>query len=598
MLPETPVLESGPELSFADAQTCAEDLHVHDREPIQSSEAHVESAMPEIIRLFDTPQPLPETEHATPVEHSASPEPTVFAQYVASAAHFDLHEPPAAASTRGSELEATSPKPTPIEPLHVAPSLLSVRNPEAPIADANRDPNISRQRLAFRGAPSRVKVEHEEEPKRGWVHRIFRRDPQVVYSIIPDDDSEDEVPAYRSEIDANGRAMDPVSSTYVQNSIVQHPVVHQPVSPDDIPTAEIPAVTPDVLRAYEAEAIEPAPRKFTSVLANLLPTQVHGAVVEPATHVGETSLSEPLPAPHFDLQPHAEELAETLPQVAPYLPVPERETWGTPYLSGDAITQPFASVANDEPVTPQAFEPSSFSEMEDETKSVMIEPAADPAPIISEDFAHLHAETFAVSEQERMRELDNTVLAAEHAQPEPAHRLFEPANIESVEPELAAEVQEIEPIAVSSVAPIVEDPAPLVAMETPTAPEPAVEHEVSMPLVPMSSDFQEPSYEALAKVARWRWDPLDPEEAIVAEEPVHAVEADLYSVYRTGEHRIAYEPAASLEKVTVPAEPEPVVEQPRPAAGRRFHLLHHFDRPIVIRGEARESKEPTYGGTR
>jgi hypothetical protein len=75
-------------------------------------------------------------------------------------------------------------------------------------------------------------------------------------------------------------------------------------------------------------------------------------------------------------------------------------------------------------------------------------------------------------------------------------------------------------------------------------------------------------------------------EAATVSEPVNKVPTPVFT-----------ESTASTEqeKSAAPVAPEPKEEKTVRTEVRRFHLLHQFDRPIVIRGDAVESRQ---GGAR
>jgi hypothetical protein len=166
----------------------------------------------------------------------------------------------------------------------------------------------------------------------------------------------------------------------------------------------------------------------------------------------------------------------------------------------------------------------------------------------------------------------------------------------------------------SVVGPLVEDVASVPhaahAVEAAAAPE----FEVSMPLVPMSSDFEEPTFEPLPDLSTWATaDAVEPEPVQASEETYRpaAAHAQPEPVAASVEHVEHVEPVYAAEPVPAPdpvREPEPVyamAEQvaplrthrdiERPAhAPRRFHLLSQFDRPLAPRSDVRESN----GGSR
>lgn len=443
-------------------------------------------------------------------------------------------------------VEAPAPPP-PVEPvaqpeavLHAAavapvvaePVMQAAAEPQFEAADLHFNPNISRQRLAFRGASGRVKAEEEEQPKRNWVHRLFHREtPQVSYSIIPTDDEDDIEEVYEEPAYAHAAYAEPIYAQRehrdvveavapVEHAAVEHAIVEQPVvEPVAAAYEEFETVEPVFAEAAHHEELpvaaemEPVPEVQWQPLAAVAPT-VEEAVAATAAeavheHVG----------PVFEHAPQA--VAETVEAVAPVETAASEQHWES------------------------AFEPVAHEHV------AHIEPVAEAA------VAHVAAE-------------------------------FEEPTAESVN---------------SVVEPLVEDVAsvPHAAHAVEAAAEP--EFEVSMPLVPMSSDFAEPTFEPLPDLSTWATaDAVETEPVHVAEETYRPAAA--YAEPEQIEH---VEPVYAAEPE--PAhEPEPVyamAEQvapvrthrdiERPAhAPRRFHLLSQFDRPLAPRSDARESN----GGSR
>ncbi|SNS47847.1 Uncharacterized protein involved in exopolysaccharide biosynthesis [Granulicella rosea] len=505
-----------------------------------------------------------------PVHH----EPTVFAQYAASAAHFDpIHaEVPAMQIHRIVEAptEPLAEPAAPHETVATEPIAPRAAQPEFEAADLHFNPNISRQRMAFRGTTGRVQAEEEEQPKRSWVHRLFRRDtPQVSYSIIPTDDEDDEIEEVAPELvytrsDRSGSYMtEPVAepSAATSEQAAEPASVHEPV----------------VLHEPVAHAPEPV---AVSVPAELEPVQ------EPVSPVAVGM--EPAPEVHWTplagSQTQAEEAA----------------------FVHEALPEPIAPVVED--AAAHAVEP---------VAEVLAEP-------IVEHAIHVEPETHEAVEQRWAAFAEPASEAAQpvvetHAEAVVAHAAveFEEPTVESVN---------------SVVEPLVQDSASVPHLAAPEQPAARTEpeFEVSMPLVPMSTDFKEPSFEPLPDVHTW----AQPEpEAQPVEAAQEVSRSNVYESYRPAAVDVQPEPVAAAVEHFEPAhaesvyvepaqvdapvftpeptyasEPEPVYAAAEPVAPlrahreverpahvpRRFHLLSQFDRPLSPRNDVRESN----GGSR
>jgi hypothetical protein len=162
-----------------------------------------------------------------------------------------------------------------------------------------------------------------------------------------------------------------------------------------------------------------------------------------------------------------------------------------------------------------------------------------------------------------------------------------------------------------------------------------------MPLVPLRSDYVDASFDFGNELAAWRPLPLsEPQRMfdsfvrpaassgerrqsyratelfrettplqlvetpapVEAAEPVVAAPAPAAEVVAAAEPIVTVEPVVTEPEPAAPVkfapQPERMAERPARAESRRFHLLHHFDRPIVIRSEARELTETSQGGAR